>query len=161
MLFLILTLLKNCVFICEKGISNIFGLDHCNIPLLFKSMDWFLYDNGHRHERVKLLATYFCPNKILKVWKLNIITAKKKVKKKVPINLIPTKPIFFVKSITRTCINFSKIKAKITSKIRKWYHHAKCWSFKNQSFCYIHLWAALSIFSTVLQLLLLVLNLAE
>ena len=25
-----------------------------SIDLLRKSMDWFLYDNGHRHERVKL-----------------------------------------------------------------------------------------------------------
>ena len=26
-----------------------------SIDLLYKSMDWFLYDNGLRHERAKLL----------------------------------------------------------------------------------------------------------
>ena len=30
------------------------------IDLLCKSMDWFLYDNGPHHERVKNVAELFC-----------------------------------------------------------------------------------------------------
>ena len=31
-----------------------------SIGLQSKSMDWFLYDNGHRHERVKIYWLVFC-----------------------------------------------------------------------------------------------------
>ena len=29
------------------------------VNLLCKSMDWFLYDNGHRHERVKIMIRFY------------------------------------------------------------------------------------------------------
>ena len=35
-----------------------------SIDLLCKSMDWFLYDNGPRHERVKFSFTYFVQKQI-------------------------------------------------------------------------------------------------
>ena len=64
----------------------------------------FVYDNSHRHERVKLLATYFCPISVY-------YYSQKKVKQKVLVNLMPAKPVFLVKNSNRTYINFSKVKA--------------------------------------------------
>ena len=54
----------------KKGISCLFKLNlswrrpisyrNQFIDLLCKSMDWFLYDIGLRHERVKSFSKYFC-----------------------------------------------------------------------------------------------------
>ena len=43
-----------------------------SIDLLRKSMDWFLYDNGLRHERVKVNVPELVHNKIYKEKNKNI-----------------------------------------------------------------------------------------
>ena len=45
--------------------SKIFLLSELtSIPLLCKSMDWFLYDNGLRHERVKSSEKHRCSDNV-------------------------------------------------------------------------------------------------
>ena len=39
-----------------------------SIDLLHKSMDWFLYDNGLRHERVNLFLVFLVFVKFEEIW---------------------------------------------------------------------------------------------
>ena len=65
-----LNFLEKVKCILNSYMTGLLSYRNQSIDLLCKSMDWFLYDNGLRHERVKVCRSsrpeVFCKNGVLR-----------------------------------------------------------------------------------------------